>query len=219
MKDVNVWDPFVRFFHWALVLSIILQLVTAESAVDIHAKVGYFIIFLLSARIIWGFVGTKHARFGDFIYPPAKIIEYLKGLIQRSPRHYVGHNPAGGAMVAALLFFLLLTTFTGLKTYGTDGKGPLAQHKFSSASDAIAHEDYDDDDDDDDAYEHQTDADDHGKAEAGKAHSFWKEIHESLVAVVITLIILHILGVLASSYVHRENLILAMITGKKKERE
>ncbi len=213
MKHVKVWDPFVRFFHWALVFSIIIQLLTAESAINIHANVGYFIICLLLTRIVWGVIGSKHARFRDFIYSPGKIIGYLKGLVQRSPQHYVGHNPAGGAMVLTLLFFLLLTTYAGLKTYGTEGKGPLAEQSISVGRNAYAHSDSEDEDDE--RNEHSATFD-QGKTQSKKAHNFWKETHETLVGIVIALIIFHILGVIASSYVHRENLILAMITGKKK---
>jgi cytochrome b len=106
MKTVKVWDLFVRFFHWSLVAGVIAQLTTAEDLKSVHAAAGYIIIVLLILRIIWGFVGPVHARFTNFIYPPADILAYLRGLIQRRPMHYTGHNPAGGAMVCTLLFFL-----------------------------------------------------------------------------------------------------------------
>jgi cytochrome b len=211
MKTVKVWDLFVRFFHWSLVAGVVVQLATAEDMKNIHAKVGYVIVVLLILRIIWGLVGSTHARFVDFIYPPADILDYLKGLIQRRPRHYIGHNPAGGAMVCALLLSLVLTTLAGLKTLGAEGKGPLALQPSNIMTRAWA------------------DDDPHRSAEMGKSaqnpHShagnkaqvhFWKEIHETLVGITLFLIGLHICGVIASSYVHRENLILAMITGKKK---
>ncbi len=218
MKTVKVWDPYVRFFHWSLVVGIIVQLVTAEDLKNVHATVGYLLIVLLILRILWGFVGSMHARFTDFIFPPAEILAYLKGLIQRNPRRYVGHNPAGGAMVCALLLILMLIALTGLKTLGAEGKGPLAQQARSLTTRAWADDHADRDDDDmtrhDPAGENMNDAHSHGGNKA-QAH-FWKEIHETLVGIVLFLIALHICGVLASSYVHRENLILAMITGRKK---
>lgn len=204
MKSVNVWDLFVRLFHWLLVAGIISQLVTAEDLRSVHVRIGYIIIILLILRIIWGIVGSRHARFTDFIYPPADILTYLKGLIKGRPRHYIGHNPAGGAMVCALLASLLLTALTGLMILRTEGKGPLSQHSQYTAARAWA---------DDHPVLRGDDASRHdNKAQA----RFWKEIHETLVGISLFLIGLHICGVLASSYVHRENLILAMITGRKK---
>ncbi len=218
MKRVKVWDLFVRFFHWALVAGVISQLATAEHFKGVHARVGYAIIVLLILRIIWGFVGSAHARFMDFIYPPADIFAYLKGLIQGKPKHYIGHNPAGGAMVCALLIFLMLTTLSGLKTLGAEGKGPLAlnaPHPLDRAwADAPAYRNDDDPPRHDDAGENVNKAPSHA-GNKRQVH-FWKEIHETLMGISLFLIGLHICGVLASSYIHRENLILAMITGRKK---
>jgi cytochrome b len=117
MKTVKVWDLFVRFFHWALVAAVVSQLATAEDFKNIHANVGYIIVVLLIFRIIWGFVGSRHARFKDFIYPPADIIAYLKGLAGGRPKHYIGHNPAGGAMVSSYVHRenLILAMITGKK--------------------------------------------------------------------------------------------------------
>jgi cytochrome b len=218
MKSVKVWDLFVRLFHWLLVAGIISQLATAEDMKSVHVSVGYIITILLILRIIWGIVGSRHARFTDFIYPPADILTYLKRLIKGRPRHYIGHNPAGGAMVCALLVILLLTALTGLMTRGAEGKGPMSRHSQYTAARAWA------DDhpfrDDDDASHHDSkeeNANDlHSHAGNKTRAHFWKEVHETLAGISLFLIGLHICGVLASSYVHRENLILAMITGRKK---
>jgi cytochrome b len=208
MKTVKVWDPFIRIFHWLLVAGVITQLATAEDYKRVHVAVGYCIAALLALRIIWGFVGSRHARFRDFIYPPADILAYLKGLIQRRPKHYVGHNPAGGAMVCALLLLMALTALAGIKTLGAHGKGPLALHppEVTARAWADVHQDHDDDD---------AEAPHSHGADNGRAH-LWKEIHETLVGITLFLIGLHLCGVIASSYVHRENLIGAMITGYKK---
>ncbi len=201
---VKVWDPFVRFFHWALVLAVISQFFTAESMTGVHVWVGTGIAVLLAARVIWGFIGTKHARFSDFVYSPREVFTYLKSMLQRNPKHYVGHSPAGGAMVCLLLMVLLLTAAAGLKTAGAMGQGPLAQRTTAS----LARADGDDDDEDE------------GRKGSGGngAADYWKEIHEVLAGTVIFLIILHVAGVLAASFLHKENLILAMITGKKPSR-
>ena len=211
MRTIKVWDIFVRFFHWSLVISIIVQVATAEDAKRVHALVGYFIVTLLVLRIIWGFIGSKHARFKDFIYAPAEIIGYLKDLFRGRPRHYIGHNPAGGAMVVFLLFVLGLTTLTGLLTYGAEGKGPLALK-----TDGLVRTSWADDESggsDDNRSSPPVVEDGHTNREGGH---FWKEIHETLVGFLLFLAGLHVCGVLGSSYVHKENLILAMITGRKK---
>lgn len=217
MKTIKVWDLFVRVFHWSLVAAVITQLATAEEFKTLHARVGYGIIVLLILRIAWGFAGARHARFADFIYPPAEIFAYLKGLLQRRPRHYVGHNPAGGAMVCALLLCLSLTTLTGLLTYGAEGKGPLAFQNMNLATRAWADTDNHDEEDRRGFHDQERGLQGPGGMDGarGKAH-FWKEIHETLVNIIIFLASLHICGVIASSYLHKENLILAMITGTKK---
>jgi cytochrome b len=212
MKTAKVWDLFVRFFHWSLVISVISQLATAEDFKTAHVKVGYFIIALLILRILWGFVGSQYARFKNFIYPPAEILDYLKSLLQGRAKHYTGHNPAGGAMVFALLFFLLLTTLTGLLAYGSEGKGPLAQQPIDLVARASADDDQHRSADNQDSHD-RIDRRDPGVAK--KLAHFWKNIHETLAGIIIFFIILHVCGVIVSSYVHQENLILGMITGKK----
>lgn len=205
MKTVKVWDPFVRVFHWTLVLGVIEQLITAGSFNAIHVTAGYALFFLVLARVVWGFIGTRHARFVDFVYPPREIAGYLRGLIARSPKNYLGHNPAGGAMVCLLLCVLLLTMTAGLKTLGAFGKGPLADMPAGIMASAYANGD----EGHDDHHDH-----DHG-ADAG----FWKEIHQGLVGFLIFLVVIHVCGVIVSSVLHKENLILPMITGKKRIRE
>lgn len=218
MKSIKVWDLFVRLFHWLLVAGIISQLVTAEHAKSVHVSVGYIIIILLILRIIWGIVGSRYARFTDFIYSPADSLTYLKRLIKGRPRHYIGHNPAGGAMVCALLVTLLLTGLTGLMMLGAEGQGPLS--RYSQYTAAYARADGHPFRADDDASRHHNQGENENDlySHAGnraQAH-FWKEAHEILVGISLFLIGLHICGVLASSYIHRENLILAMVSGRKK---
>jgi cytochrome b len=205
MKTIKVWDLFIRFFHWALVILVIIQLVTAENFKAGHVKAGYIIIALLILRIIWGFVGSRYARFSDFIYPLTDIFAYLKGLVLGRPRHYTGHNPAGGAMVCALLLALGMTTLTGVLTHKSH-----TANQLTLLSGQVVHRAWADDDDDDD--------DDHRQRPQRRRNGshFWKEIHEALVGITLFLIAVHICGVLASSYVHRENLIWSMFTGKKR---
>jgi cytochrome b len=199
LQTVKVWDPYVRFFHWTLVFCIIGQFITAEDFQNVHVILGYVIIGLLLSRILWGFVGTKHARFNDFLYRPGTTIRYLKSLFNGRPEHYIGHNPAGGLMTIVLLLSLLVTTFTGLMTLGSEGKGPFADTGTSVTQ--LAH----------------ADSDKHGDEDRPHSHAggVWKEIHEAMTGFIIFLVVVHVAGVIVSSWVHKENLILGMITGRK----
>ena len=126
-ETIKVWDILVRVFHWGLVSAFVIAYVTEEDFLTAHTYAGYAIMALLLVRLVWGFVGTRYARFSDFVYPPKKVKAYLKDIIQFRARRYIGHNPAGGAMIVLLMVSLLLTTITGLAVYAAgDNAGPLA---------------------------------------------------------------------------------------------
>jgi len=125
-KEIKVWDPLVRLFHWSLVLAFAIAYATEDDYMALHVYAGYTIAGLLLIRLIWGFIGTQHARFSDFVRPPREALAYLKETITFKAKRYLGHNPAGGLMIIALLLSLLLTTLTGLGAYGIEGHGPLA---------------------------------------------------------------------------------------------
>jgi cytochrome b len=125
-RRIYVWDPLVRVFHWSLVAAFTVAYLT-EDPIAVHVWAGYVVGILVAARTIWGFVGPKHARFSDFIYRPAGVVQYMRDLLAFRARRYLGHSPAGGAMVLALLVFLAATVVTGLIVYGGDQQaGPLA---------------------------------------------------------------------------------------------
>lgn len=181
-STIKVWDPLVRLFHWSLVLAFIVAYATGEEWLGLHVSAGYVIGGLLVFRVVWGIVGPRHARFSDFVRSPAAIRAYLRDLFHlRAPR-YLGHNPAGGAMVVALLASLAVTTVSGLALYGSsEFAGPL-QGLVSHAT-------------------------------------FWADVleglHETAANLTVLLVVLHVAGVLVSSVLHRENLIRAMISGRK----
>jgi len=132
---IKVWDPVVRLFHWALVISFSIAYATEEDWLTLHAWAGYTVLGLLLIRIIWGFIGSQHARFRDFIYRPKTVIQFLKDTTVFKAKRYLGHNPAGGAMVILLMVSLLFTLFTGLVVYGAEEQsGPLANLFISTAS-------------------------------------------------------------------------------------
>ena len=136
-NTVRIWDPFVRVFHWSLAGAFIVAYVSEDDFLDIHTFAGYTVLTLVALRLIWGFVGTRHARFTDFVRPPGEAIGYVKESFLGKAKRYLGHNPAGGLMIVALLLSLLITTLSGIATLGAEeGAGPLAG-VMGSASHAV----------------------------------------------------------------------------------
>ncbi|MBK9160559.1 MAG: cytochrome b/b6 domain-containing protein [Nitrosomonadales bacterium] len=127
VQTVNVWDLFIRIFHWTLVAGFTTAFLSGEFHFpQVHALTGYLLCALLAARIYWGFTGSPYARFASFIFPPRETVAYVRGMLKGHPRHYFGHNPAGALMVFALLATLTLILATGLVTLSViDFEGPL----------------------------------------------------------------------------------------------
>lgn len=117
-KDsVRVWDLPTRLFHWLLVLSLAGSWASAEAGIEWmewHFRFGYFAAGLIIFRIIWGLVGTRHARFSGFLYSPRRIIAYLGTLFKRDTRPTTGHNPLGGLAVLLMLMIIGAQVSTGL---------------------------------------------------------------------------------------------------------
>jgi cytochrome b len=106
-----VWDLPTRVFHWAVVVLVVASWWSAEQdELSVHSWLGYAIIVLVGFRIVWGFVGSKHSRFSDFLRGPARVASY----VMRKESAGSGHNPLGGWSVMALLGLLLLQSFSGL---------------------------------------------------------------------------------------------------------
>ncbi len=125
--SIKVWDIFVRIFHWSLVLSFTIAYLTEDDFLTIHTYAGYTIAILVSSRFIWGVIGGRYARFSQFVTSPKNIISYFKDVIRFRAKRYIGHNPAGGAMVIALIISLAVTVLFGVLTYGaTEFSGPFA---------------------------------------------------------------------------------------------
>jgi cytochrome b len=127
LKEVRVWDPAVRLFHWTLAGAFLVAYFTEDELQVLHVNAGYLIGAIILFRLVWGFVGPGHARFSDFVRPPSQVLDYLRQAVHfRAPRH-LGHNPAGGAMILALLVTLTVTVVSGIALYGTtDFAGPLS---------------------------------------------------------------------------------------------
>lgn len=110
---VRVWDPFVRLFHWSLVGLFAFAYLTGDEWKSAHIYAGYAIGILIIARVFWGLVGSDHARFSSFIYSPLTILAFLRDTAMMRAKRYIGHNPAGGAMVAALIVSVGAIAATG----------------------------------------------------------------------------------------------------------
>jgi cytochrome b len=203
-KGTLVWDPLVRFGHWTLVAAFAAAYLSAEEEAGapdpLHEWGGYVVGAIVVLRVLWGFVGPRHARFSDFVCGPVEALVYLRDLLLGRSRRYLGHSPAGGAMVVALLFFLAATVATGLMARRDQGQGPLAHNGAMLASSAHA------------------DADEtmRGTRPEGGPESAMGELHGVLANITLGLVVLHILGVALASIVHRENLVLAMVNGRKR---
>ena len=137
-SSTPIWDLPVRAFHWALVVLVVAQVVTAAiggNAMQFHAFGGCAILTLILFRILWGFLGGTHARFSDFVRGPGHVIRYAKALLKGPHPSHRGHNPLGGWSVLAMLVSLLMQAATGL--FANDDvmmEGPLAKHVSARTS-------------------------------------------------------------------------------------
>ncbi len=113
-KRVLVWDLAVRVFHWGLVAGIVVAWTTGGSGHRVHETVGFGITALLAFRIVWGFIGTRHARFRDFVTRPGTVLAYFKAHSRNHAPRHLGHNPAGGYMILALLGVIAVICATGV---------------------------------------------------------------------------------------------------------
>jgi cytochrome b len=199
-SETAVWDPLVRVFHWALVLAFCIAYVSEGELFErlqdrfdgdllqvVHAWAGYTIAGLLAFRLLWGFVGPRYARFSDFVRGPREVLAYLREVLTLRASRYLGHNPAGGAMIVAMLLSLTATIVSGLALYAADkGLGPLAGLLADSS---------------------------------GAMIEVIEEAHELATNATLLLVAGHLLGVAWESLLHRENLVRAMISGRKRAGE
>lgn len=136
--EVRVWDPLVRVLHWTLAASVALAWATAEEFERAHELVGYAVLAIVGIRLVWGFVGTRHARFADFLRPPGEVVAYAKGLLAGTAPRYLGHNPIGGWMILALLVALVITAGTGWFAQATGGRlGHLFEELHEAAANGL----------------------------------------------------------------------------------
>lgn len=204
-NEIRVWDPLIRVFHWSLVLAFTVAYVSGDEESNLHIYSSYAVAGLISFRLAWGVIGSKYARFTDFVRSPKITLDYIRSLPGGQAKRYIGHNPAGGAMIVALFLGLAVTTYSGLKVYAIEeGAGPLAGATDvalvrTAHADVAAGEEHEHEEGEDEFWE-----------------EFWEEIHEASANFVLLLVFLHIAGVIFASRQHGENLVKAMVTGRKK---
>ncbi|AXA42970.1 cytochrome b/b6 domain-containing protein (plasmid) [Rhizobium leguminosarum] len=113
---IKVWDPVVRLFHWTIVTACILNLFLLEEGKYWHRVTGYVVAAAIALRIVWGFVGTKHALFSDFFPTPTRVMRQILDILRGAEQRYIGHNPLASLMMLCLMALLAATALTGWMT-------------------------------------------------------------------------------------------------------
>ncbi len=181
MKRVKVWDLGVRISHLLFGVLVLAAFLTCEEDENtaLHTRVGLVLFGVVVFRVVWGFVGTRYARFAQFVRTPREVVAALKAMVRGAPKHFIGHNPVGAVMVVTLLATLLIVAVSGIVlSQGPEWSGPLPLSKST-------------------------------------VHAV-KELHEAAAWALPVLIALHVAGVLLSSVLEKQNLILGMLTGFKR---
>lgn len=197
--QIKVWDISIRIFHWALVIAFSIAYFTEGEPYWLHTSAGFVVAGLVAARLVWGIVGPKHSRLAHLFHGPRAVFGYLFDLIRFRSKRYVGHSPAGGVMVIALLVCLIGTTASGITMYFTHEEEPARIETTMSPGALMI-----------------TGEDDEHEGDEEHEEGLLAEVHEVFANLTLFLVLLHIAGVTLASFAHRENLPRAMVTGLKR---
>ena len=169
MQKILVWDWPVRIGHWLMAAAFAIAWLTAESETWrlVHVFAGATVFAVVAFRLPWGFIGTRYARFSEFVRGPGAVKDYFQSLLKLEPSHHTGHNPAGGWAIVLLLGLGILTALSGWANYNEIGG------------------------------------------------EMFEDLHEGLAATMLAVVIVHLAGVASGSLLHGENLVRAMLTGRK----
>ena len=134
--SIRVWDLPTRVFHWSLVSCFAGAWLTAESERwrDVHVMLGYTLIGLVAFRVLWGFAGSRYARFRSFLFGPAAVWRYLRSILSGTPQHFSGHNPVGALAIFVLLGLGVLASLSGVVVYEDVGGEWLGGRSRASGS-------------------------------------------------------------------------------------
>jgi cytochrome b len=168
-RAILVWDAPVRVFHWLMVATFAGAWLSAESEHwrMLHVTLGYTMAGLVAFRVVWGLVGTRHARFVNFVRGPAAVAGHLRAMLRGKPEHHAGHNPAGTIAILAMLVLAGVVVATGWAAFDDVGGERL------------------------------------------------KELHEGASSLMLAVVGVHVAGVFVGSWLERQNLVRAMLTGRK----
>jgi len=169
---VRVWDPVVRLFHWSVVAGCFANMFVLEEGETAHDVVGYVVAGVLVVRVLWGFVGSRHARFADFVPMPGSALRYAGATLRGEEERSLGHNPLGALMILALMTLLAGVSITGWML----------------------------------------------TTDAWWGNHMLEEVHGTFSNLILVFAIVHVGGVIYASRHHHENLVRAMITGRKRAR-
>ncbi|CAK0781158.1 membrane hypothetical protein [Gammaproteobacteria bacterium] len=179
---ILIWDWPIRIFHWLLAGCLVVAWVTAESdrLLDWHVFAGSLMLVLLGFRLMWGALGSRHARFSAFPFRPVLAWNYVRRVLTGRTDRHLGHNPAGSLAIYLMLLLIGLVCGSGLLVLGVEeGHGPLASLFNPKAGDWV------------------------------------REGHEMLTNLLLITVAIHVVGVIVASWLHRENLVVAMLDGRK----
>jgi cytochrome b len=169
-EETQVWDPVVRLFHWTVVTGCVLDLFVFEDGKATHRLIGYIVASALIVRLLWGFLGSQHARFADFVPTPEKLTQYVRALLQGREPRYIGHNPAGAVVMLSLMALLAAVSVTGWML----------------------------------------------TLDAYFGNKALEELHEDVANLILVLAGLHAAAAIYEGWRHKENLVWAMVTGRKR---
>jgi cytochrome b len=178
--EIRVWDRLVRIGHWLLVLSFIVLYVRYRKF-PLHTYAGYMVLLLIIIRVVWGFIGSRAARFRTFLYAPREMWNYLRLAFKGHAPYYFSHNPMGAAMVFFLLSAVFINSILGLILYSSGQQlGPFGALFPDTWEDSLS------------------------------------VVHEWIGHIVALAVIMHVLGVIWAAWLHRENYVMAMLTGYRR---
>lgn len=140
MQKILVWDWPVRIGHWLMVGGFILSWLTGDSETYrlVHIYAGATVLAVAAFRLPWGVIGSRYARFVDFVRGPGAVKDYAASLLKLEPAHHVGHNPAGGWAIVLLLGLGILTSLAGWAIYNDIGGHLLEELHEGLASAMLA---------------------------------------------------------------------------------
>lgn len=168
-RTILVWDAPVRVFHWLMVACFAGAWITAESEYWrlAHVTFGYTMAGLVLFRLVWGLIGTRYARFSNWVHGPRVVAGYVLAMLRGKPAHYTGHNPLGAVAIVLMLMLTSAIAASGWATYNDLAGGWL------------------------------------------------EDFHEAAATFMLAVVGIHVAGVAFSSWMHRENLVAAMVHGRK----